>query len=266
MIQTERIQSILAVLSEKQVITVEMAIDLSGASPATIRRDFDKMAEDRLVRRVRGGVTLVQAGPSEMVPIQLREIQHSSVKRTLAAKAAALLRPGDVVIIDGGTTTLLLAEFIPDIPLRIVTNSVRFVSEFENRHPDHRQVEIYVTGGILYPQSGLLLGPRTEASVSEYHAHWAFLSVGGITEKGVFNTNELVVGTERAMIESAEKVVLLADHSKIGRPALCLGARLHEINTLITDVWEANEHVLKAIEQAGIEVIRVEQTISTDLR
>ncbi len=87
--------------------------------------------------------------------------------------------------------------------MRIITNSVGLVAQLEARGKMHPQLEIYVTGGVLYPRSGLLLGPRTEASISEYHAHWAFLSAGGMTERGSFNTNELVVGTERAMIRSA---------------------------------------------------------------
>jgi DeoR/GlpR family transcriptional regulator of sugar metabolism len=257
MIQLQRFQSILAYLTENPILSVEGAIELTHASPATIRRDFERMANDRLVRRVRGGVALLKPGPSEMVPIKLREIRFPAEKRALAIRAAALLRPGDAAIVDGGTTTLMLAGGIPDIPLRIITNSVRFVSELEARQPDHPQLEIYVTGGILHPHSGLLLGPRTEASISEYHAQWAFLSVSGITERGSFNTNELVIGTERAMIKSAEKVVILADHSKIGRPALCAGARLDEIDVLITDFWGENEPILNVIEGAGIEVIRV---------
>lgn len=258
MIQAQRIQTILSYLAESPVLTVEGAIRLTNASPATVRRDFDRMADDRLVRRVRGGVGLLQPGPSEMIPIELREVQHPVAKRALAARAATLLQQGDVAIIDGGTTTLMLAQFIPDFPLRIITNSVRLVADLETRHPDHPQLEIYVTGGILYPHSGLLLGPRTENSISQYYAQWAFLSAGGITERGTFNTNELVVGTERAMIESAEKIVILADHSKIGRPALCAGAQLNEIDILITDLFENNEPTLRLIEQTGVQVIRVE--------
>jgi DeoR/GlpR family transcriptional regulator of sugar metabolism len=255
MIRLERIQKILAYLAENPILSAERAVEIAQSSLATVRRDFVQMANDGLVRRVRGGVALMQSGPSEMLPIKLREIQHQAEKRALAAVAASLLSPGDVVIVDGGTTTMMLAGVMPDIPLRLITNSVGLVAQLEARGRMHPQLEIYVAGGVLYPRSGLLLGPRTEASISEYHAHWAFLSAGGVTERGSFNTNELVVGTERAMVRSAEKVVILADHSKIGRPALCAGARIDEIDMLITDTAKSNEPTLRLIEEAGVEVL-----------
>lgn len=256
MIQLERIQIMLSHLAQNPILTVERAVEVTQSSLATIRRDFAQMADDGIARRVRGGIALTQPRPGEMSPLKLREVQNPAGKRALAALAATLLQPGDVVIVDGGTTTLMLAEVLPDIPLRIITNSVGLVAQLEARGRAHPQLEIYVTGGVLYPRSGLLLGPRTEASIAEYNARWAFLSAGGVTERGSFNTNELVVGTERAMIRSAEKVVVLADHSKIGRRALCAGAHIEEINMLVTDAWEPNEPILKMIEEAGVEVLR----------
>ena len=172
-------------------------------------------------------------------------------------RAAALLGPGDTVTVDGGTTTSMLASFIPDFPLRVITNSVRLVTALEALHRDHPLLEIYVTGGLLYPHSGILLGPGAQASVSQYHAQWAFLSAGGITDSHVFNTNELVVGTERAMIDGAEKVVVLADHSKIGKHSLCAVVSVENIDILITDEHPENDEALRRIEDLGVQVIKV---------
>jgi DeoR/GlpR family transcriptional regulator of sugar metabolism len=154
----------------------------------------------------------------------------------------------------------MLASLLPDFPLRIVTNSVRLVALLEEQRQNHPRLDIYVTGGILFPHSGLLLGRSAQASVSQYYAQWAFLSVGGITDSAIFNTNELVVEVERAMIRSAEKVVILADHSKIGKQALCSSIGLDEIDILITDDLPENDHVLQKIENAGVQVIRVPVT------
>jgi DeoR/GlpR family transcriptional regulator of sugar metabolism len=200
---------------------------------------------------------LIKPDPGEMVPVELREIQHPLEKQALAARAVELLSPGDAVIIDGGTTTSMLATSIPDFPLRIITNSVRLVASLEAHRQNYPRLDIYLTGGILYPHSGLLLGPSAEASVSQYHAQWAFLSVGGITDSGTFNTNELVVEVERAMIGSAEKVVILADHSKIGKQALCSAIGLDEVDILITDEFPENDHTLQKIAEVGVQVIRV---------
>lgn len=257
MIQVQRTQTVLNYLAQNNVLTVEEAVKLFQSSPATVRRDFNHLAEEKLVRRVRGGVELIQPGPTEMAPVELRTVQNADEKRALAAKAAELLRPGDVVIVDGGTTTSMLARVIPGFPLRIITNSVRLVSALDANQNEHPLLEIYVTGGILYPHSGLLLGPSAQAGVSQYHAQWAFLSVGGVTERGLYNTNELVVGTERAMMESADKVVILADSSKIGRHALCAGAGLEQIDILITGECAENQPTLQKIEDAGVKVITV---------
>ncbi len=104
MIRLERSQKVLAYLAENSILTAERAVEITQSSLATVRRDFAQMANDGLVRRVRGGIALMQLGPSDMLPIKLREIQHQAEKRALATIAASLLGPGDVVIIDGGTT------------------------------------------------------------------------------------------------------------------------------------------------------------------
>jgi DeoR/GlpR family transcriptional regulator of sugar metabolism len=257
MIQLKRIQAIIDHLSKSQILSVEDAVRVFKSSPATIRRDFNKLADEELVERVHGGVRLIEKGPGEMLPFELREIQHSEEKRAIAAKAAELLQPRDVAIIDGGTTTAMLGACIPDIQLRIITNSVRLATILDSRPHHQARLEVYLTGGILYPHSGLLLGPTTRASVSQYHAQWAFLSVGGITEKGISNTNELVAEAERAMIASAEKVVILADYSKIGRHAMCDVCPLSDIHVLITNDWADNAPTLDKIAAAGVRITTV---------
>jgi len=254
MIQAERTQRIIEYLSGSEILSVEEAIRRLGASPATVRRDFAKLAREGAVRRVRGGVRLARPAPGEIPSFELREILHHREKQAIAARAAQLLRPGDVAIIDGGTTTAMLGASIPDIPLRIITNSVRLTTVLEAHHAGSR-LEIYLTGGILYPHARLLLGPAAKASVSQYHAHWAFLSVGGITEAGIFNTNELVVEVERAMIDSAERVVILADASKIGRHAMCTVCGLERIHMMITDARPEEHTLLARISEAGVQVI-----------
>lgn len=257
MIPTQRIQQMLEYLDGKEVVSVEEVRTMLNISPATIRRDFKTMARERLVQRVRGGIKLIRPAAGEMIPVELREIRYPLEKQALARKAAELLSPGDAVIIDGGTTTSMLAGSIPDFPLRIITNSVRLVASFEAHRQNNPRLDIYVTGGILYPHSGLLLGPSAQAGMMQYHAQWAFLSVGGITDSATFNTNEFVVEVERAMVNSAEKVVVLADHSKIGKPALCSAIGLDEIDILITDEFPENDRTLQKIADVGVQVIKV---------
>jgi DeoR/GlpR family transcriptional regulator of sugar metabolism len=250
---SERDDRILAVLREKNFLSVEDAASLTKSSLATIRRDFQRLSDLRQVQRVRGGARPIKNEP--MTPFALREVQYSREKELIARAAAAMFRPNDVLIIDGGTTTFHLGRCLPDIPLRIITNSIRLASVLDDQSRSHAGLEVYLTGGFLYPNSGLLVGPGAQASLAQYHAQWALLSVGGVTEEGFFNTSEVVVETERRMIEHADRVMVLADHSKIDKRSMCQVCDLGQVDYLITDPHPPAAGALRRLGQAGLEII-----------
>jgi len=253
----ERTQQILQQLTESESLSVRDAIRLFNVSPATVRRDFSKLSSEGLVRRVRGGVAIAKEANGDIPSFSLRAVQHAREKLALANRAAELLQPDDVVIVEGGTTTCMLGTCIPDFHLQLITNSVRLASMLEGKHITRPQMEIIVTGGMLYPKAGILLGPSAEATLAQYHARWAFLSAGGITEAGVFTTNELVVELLRVMIRNAEKVVVMADHSKISRRAMCHLCDFDCVDMLITDECPSSEPTLEHLAAQGLEVLRV---------
>ena len=219
----------------------------TGASAATIRRDFDYLARENIVQRIRGGAKLLRS--QLMVPFVVREVHMEEQKRQIAQKVAMLLQPGDVVIIDGGTTTAQLAKYLPDVPLCIVTNSLRLASLLDQQTHRHATLEVLVTGGQLYPSVGILLGSAVIASLAKYHAKWAFISVVGITTDGVYNNNESVVEVQQQMLASAEHTVVLADHTKIGRRALCRVCDLQAID-LATDADPKADVTVRHIAQS----------------
>lgn len=258
MIQRERRQRVLDYLLDRDVLTVEEACTLLNASPATVRRDFRALAKMGLAERTRGGVGRVQTVLGGMLPFVAREVQQSREKDAIACEAARLLRPGDVVMIDGGTSTFHLAKYLPDCPLRIITNSLRMAAALgDKRHAD-ADVEVFLTGGYVYPQSGLLVGPQAVNTLAQYHADWAFLSVGGICEDGIFNTNELVVESERMMIRNADRTVVLADHTKIGRRSMCRLAELSLLFRLITDSYPETDATIQRLREMGLDIVSVE--------
>ena len=134
---------------------------------------------------------------------------------------------------------------------------VRAVAIDERRNSD-LAVEVFLTGGYIYPQSGLLIGPQAVAAIGRYHANWAFLSVGGICSSGIYNTNEFVAENELAMIEKAERVAVLADHRKIGSPSMCRVCGLDRVHLLITDRHPSTVFALKQLEGEGIKVVTVD--------
>ena len=249
----ERCERYLRAVAERGGLTARQAAQLTGASEATVRRDFARLEADGVVERLRGRIAL---SPSErMAPFAFRSVRFSEEKAALARRAAALLKAGDVVFVDGGTTTFHLAGCLPDVPLQVVTNSLRLVEAMERRTGRKARQEIYLTGGLVYPKSGLLVGSGVRHGLRQYHANWTFLSVGGVTEDGLFNTNDRVVETEREMIQLAEQVVVLADHSKIGRYAMCHVCELDAIDYLVTDADPERSTLLPRIRKAGVKVL-----------
>jgi DeoR/GlpR family transcriptional regulator of sugar metabolism len=174
-------------------------------------------------------------------------------KRQIARAAAKLVHPGQTILIDGGTTAYYLAEALVGLSLQLVTNSLPIAELFLN----DEKVELILTGGLLYPRYGVLLGPNAESMLATIHAKIMFLSVGGIHEGQLYNQNLLLVQAERRMMEQAQQVVLLADHGKFGQQALVRLCELREIDVVVTDAG-LGEAQRKSVRDAGCELIVAE--------
>ena len=168
----------------------------------------------------------------------------------MAQVAAGRIKDGDAVLLDGGTTTLEVARLLVDRPVQIVTNSLPIAQLLSNG----RQADLVMLGGFVYPKTGVALGPLTVRMLEDIHVQQAILSVHGVTPKGLFNSNLLLVETERRMMRTADEVVVLADHTKIGRPALASLCELNDIDTLIVDPGITSEQ-RKWLEEAGPRLI-----------
>ena len=251
--RSERHEKILNLASERGLLYLESAMQATGASRATIRRDFDKLADQGAIERIRGGIRVDRKEGN--VPFNLREVQHSDAKSAIAAKACRLLRPGDVVFVDGGTTTYHICFHLPRIPLRIVTNSLRLSAYLDQASTHFSDWEVYLTGGRIHHGYNMLTGPGTLHALEFYHADWAFLSVGGIAADGLYNTSEGIVETERRMIERCDRAVVLADQSKLGRRAMCRVCGLENIDRLITDAHPGRSLVEEAMAEQGLTIV-----------
>ena len=248
--KAERHDRILALAGENGMLYMERAAQATGASLPTLRRDFAELEETGAVQRVRGGVRIIQKEGS--LSFSIREVQHSKAKAAIAKKAAQLLRAHEVVIIDGGTTTCHLCMFLPPIPLRIITNSLRIASYLDDSTHRRGDWEVYLTGGRVQHGSNMLTGPGTLHTLDFYYADWAFLSVGGITDDGLYNTSEPIVETERKMIERSNRAVVLADQSKLGRRAMCRVCGIEVLDRVITNPHPGRSLVEEAMLERGI--------------
>jgi DeoR/GlpR family transcriptional regulator of sugar metabolism len=152
-------------------------------------------------------------------------------KRRIAAATARLVEDGQTLILDAGSTVAAVARELLDRSLHVVTNSLP-IAEILG---EARRVDVTLTGGQLDPQFGVVLGPLCEQMLGSLAVDVAIMGIGGVTEKGLSNSNPLVVGSERRMIEVARKVVIVSDHTKFGRGALIPLAPLDVVDVVVSD-------------------------------
>jgi DeoR/GlpR family transcriptional regulator of sugar metabolism len=257
MIELERHGWILSHIENHEYLSLNDAIQALKASPSTVRRDFDTLVAQNFVQRVRGGIRRpVQATP-EVLPFDLREVGYTKEKDVMADRAASLLKPNDVIFVDGGTSTHHIAACLPSFALRVITISVPFAMALAKRRQELRNLEVFLTGGAFDLNLGVMLGSHVRESLSRFHVQWSFIAVDGISAHGISNMNYLSIESKQIMIENSEKVVVLADHSKIGKNAMSQICGLNRISILITDEWPENAAMLQTIQKAGVEIIMV---------
>ncbi|MCI0381288.1 MAG: DeoR/GlpR family DNA-binding transcription regulator [Gemmataceae bacterium] len=229
MLVEERRQRVLDLLSEKGFVSLADLAKEVEASDSTLRRDLEFWEQRGVIRRTHGGAVFA---PDHSLPALEERSQRELEEKKLIAKAAAgRIQDGDAILLDGGTTTLEVARLLVGRKLQIVTNSLPIANLFANS----RETDLVILGGFVYPKTGVALGPLTVKMMEEIHVHQTILSVGGITAKGLFNSNLLLVETELGMMRCADEVVVVADHTKVGRQALAFLCELTAIDTLIVD-------------------------------
>ncbi|MEU6850506.1 DeoR/GlpR family DNA-binding transcription regulator [Actinacidiphila alni] len=251
--------ALLDLLAEHGRVEVEEVATTLDVSTATIRRDLDQLAEQQMLTRTRGGA--VAHGVSYELPLRYKTARHASQKQRIGRAAASLVALGDVVGLTGGTTTTEVARALAlrgDVTadgarqpaLTVVTNALNIANELVIRP----QIKIVVTGGVARPQSYELTGPLARGVLQEIILDIAVLGIDALDPaQGVYAHHEDEASINRLLAERAQRVVIAADSSKIGRRAFARVCGLDTIDTLITDDAIPPEAVA-AFEEAGITV------------
>jgi DeoR family transcriptional regulator, fructose operon transcriptional repressor len=246
MLADERRQKILQVTEIKGFVSMLELVEQVGVSESTVRRDLEFLDGIGQIRRTRGGAAYV--GES-LTPFDVRRLKAREQKQRIAEAAAAFVEPGETVLLDGGTTTLEVARLLAGKPLQVITNSIPIINALINSP----QTELIVIGGFLYPKTGVNLGPIAVEALKAVHARRLFVSAGGITEQGLFNSNALLVETERQMIEAAEELIVVSDSSKLGHSALAHLCPLDMVDRLVVDSGISDEWI-QIVRHAGADV------------
>lgn len=249
--RTERLNAILEQVTETgRVDVLDLAAEF-GVSGATVRRDLQALSRGQLLIRTHGGATTTEA--HNEVPTQVKAGLRRSEKVRVGHAAADLVPDGAVVGLTGGTTTLEVARALADRRgITIVTNAINVAGELAGRSG----LRLSVIGGIIR-NSLELVGPAAEAMLSNYNFDLAFIGVDGITpEHGCTTYDEMEAQTDLGFLRRAQRRVVVADSSKIGRVTFARIADLTSISDVVTDS-AADQEQLDALRAAGPNVVVV---------
>jgi DeoR/GlpR family transcriptional regulator of sugar metabolism len=231
--------------------------DLAGelaVSESTVRRDLDFLEKSGEAKKTYGGV--FYTGPSPKLPhFDMRQAAHWEEKRLIGRRAAELIEDGDAILLDGGSTTYELAQCLLGRPLQVVTNSLPVANLFASSDA----ADLVIIGGDIHPRTGVMLGPYANEMLSKINVRRAVISVAGINERGYYNSGRLLVETERAMMQAADEVIVVADSTKFGHSSvahLCdLGAvQTHVVDHKISEDWRSR------LSAAGVKVLVAGET------
>lgn len=245
----ERQHRIEAYLQEVEFASLEELAKRVGASISTVRRDLTVLEAAGLLKRTHGGARLINPRSEEFI-FSARDTHQLAEKESIGRACAELIRPNQSVIIDAGTTCYHAARHLESKTLQIITNSLPVANLFSSAN----RIEVIVSGGVIYPRLGVLVGPNAVEAFSRIHADVAIMSAGGISLEGITNSHGLLIDIQRAMIQGAQKVILCLDHTKFGRQSLSPLCGLEAIDVIVTDS-AAPADLVGALRNRGVEVI-----------
>lgn len=249
----ERERLIVEMMQSRGFVSFQELDSRLDASPATIRRDLERMAQQGRLARVRGGAQLVahdapppapSQGHLSGVPFHDNIARHPLEKSAIGKAAAGLCRPGEAVMIDGGSTTLQMCPHLAGLNLQVLTNSLHIVSALLPQSG----TRILVPAGTVFREQNIILSAVGDDSMPRFHAPRLFMGAAALGPQGVMQADVVLVAAERRLIERADEIIILVDSSKFSGPSGHVVCDLAEIDTVVTDsgISEADRTMLRA--------------------
>lgn len=230
--KTERQNNILKILKEKKFATVNYLAEKLYSSAPTIRRDLNELKEKGYIRRSHGGAMIFD-GENAPIPIDFRTQKHISEKTEICKKASQLIKENFVIFIDCSTTTLHLADYIPQNKnITVVTNSFLLCAML-----NERSITTYCTGGLLVPQSKGFVGKRAEGFIEDFCADICFFSSCAVNDNGkITDYSDLETQLRKTMLKNSRVKVFMCDSSKFLKTSAFNLTDLDSIDYIITDI------------------------------
>ena len=258
--ERERWQVIKAMLPASGLVRVAAVCHATGASEASVRRDFARLAETGIAIRVHGGLEAspgALATSSDAPELATRSFDVSqtlnvAAKRAIARAAVDLCVDGEAIIINGGTTTYEMGAFLRNRRLKVLTNSYPLAEALIHQS----KCRVALPGGEVYRDQKLIVSPFEEDAIQHYSASRMFMSAISIGPLGVIEGDPLIARAETKLLKRADKLIVLADSSKFTPRGSLVVCPLSRISILITDA-SAPEKTLVMLRDAGVKTIVV---------
>lgn len=232
MFKTQRHEKLIELLSKKKVMSVADLSKILNASVMTIRRDLDQLEKDNVVKRVHGGALLAKADYKQP-SFDERYTQYCDEKKRIGEETAKRIRENEIIFFDAGTTTLAVAEYIPkDIKFTAITTGLLTAVALSGLP----NVSVVNIGGSVHQSSYSCVNSLAVDTIRRFHADKAFISTKAfVYPLGTYEAQLSLIEVKKAMVDSSEYVILLADHSKFSGKSLCQSVDFGDIDEIITD-------------------------------
>lgn len=255
MLEKHRQQLIKEIVDQNNFASVKVLTDKLNSSEATIRRDLTKMSKRGEIVKIRGGAESSQNQRKNIhsSAFNVDKTKRTDTKRLIAKKAVELCSDNDSIIINGGSSTYMMGEFLQDKNLNILTNS--FV--LANYLSDNSDNLISLPGGEIYREQGIILSSYEKDNTEHYRSSMMFMGTPGIGKFGVMESDPLLILSEQKLKKQTDKLIVLADSTKLGKRSNFVFCSLEEVDVLITDS-KADPELIEYFKEQGIEVIIVE--------
>jgi len=245
---TKRRQQIIDALSESGYMTVEVLSQRLGVSSVTIRSDLTALEESgQLVRTHGGAMRTEKKNVTRLLSTTMSEYEKQ--KKAIAKRASFFLSSGSTIILDSGSTTIHLLNYVSGKDITVVTNSIPAVERLK----DDESVDVFVIGGSLKRSYMGTIGPLANNAMSLLNADVYFMGAANFDKDGITATNLMETELKRTMIKAADKVVFMADSSKFGRKAFASLCSWEDIDAFVTD--SIDDDFRSFLEERGIEVL-----------
>jgi DeoR family ulaG and ulaABCDEF operon transcriptional repressor len=250
MINQNRRKKLLELVAKHGDVSVGQLAEWLPSSSATVRRDISWLADRNMIKRAHGRALRVN---QETGVVNTATGTQAAQKRAIARHASTLCADGETIIINGGSTTFMMAEFLADRKLTTLTNSFQLA----RRLLETTAVNVMLTAGTVHRRQDLILSPFDDDLSPHHYASKTFMGVAGIAAHGLMETDPLLVQAQNRLMGLTDELIVLADSSKFSRKASLILCALSRIGTIITDTG-APDAAVQMLERAGVNVVTVE--------